>query len=106
MTQIQHQTPSTKRARKAPLPPSGKYKQIFDPEKAKCPSSPTGAHHWRLSPPTGPISIGTCRWCAAKREFYNYVVASYNDRDTTAIVTTTGNEKIVIGRAGRHDDQE
>lgn len=29
-------------------------------------------HHWDLEPPDSQISLGTCRNCGSKREFYNY----------------------------------
>ena len=44
-----------------------RYKQTF----AK-PLTPTDhAHHWRIDPPAGPLSIGRCRTCGAERAFSN-----------------------------------
>ena len=30
-------------------------------------------HHWVISAPDGPVSIGTCRICSETREFKNFV---------------------------------
>ena len=30
-------------------------------------------HHWVISAPDGPVSIGTCRICSETREFKNIV---------------------------------
>lgn len=38
-----------------------------------CPSSPCGAHYWKIVPPGGPMSLGVCWYCGEEREFYNRV---------------------------------
>jgi hypothetical protein len=40
-------------------------------DEAKCPESPTGAHHWLLPHIRGRqvMAIGTCKYCGQEREF-------------------------------------
>lgn len=35
-------------------------------------AEPTCRHHWDIEPPGSQISLGICRDCGSKREFYNY----------------------------------
>ena len=37
-------------------------------EQAKCPKSPTNAHHWMI-PSTGAEPIGRCQFCGTERQF-------------------------------------
>ena len=38
--------------------------------EAQCSS---GAHHWVIGRPDGPMSEGVCKWCNAHRDFSNEV---------------------------------
>jgi len=49
--------------------------------KAQCSS---GAHHWLIRKPDGPISEGVCKWCNAHREFTNEVSRRYVTQNRTA----------------------
>jgi hypothetical protein len=46
--------------------------------KAECSS---GAHHWVIQKPDGPISEGVCKWCNAHRDFTNEVTRRYTSQN-------------------------
>jgi hypothetical protein len=37
-------------------------------DKQSCP------HHWVIESPSGPVSVGVCKWCGARMEFSNYIL--------------------------------
>jgi hypothetical protein len=46
--------------------------------KVQCSS---GAHHWLIRKPDGPISEGVCKWCNAHRDFTNEVSRRYTSQN-------------------------
>ena len=53
-------------------------KTLVKPTEAKTESSEAEqcTHHWVIDPPDGPTSMGRCKRCGEKKEFYNYVACS------------------------------
>ena len=43
---------------------------------AYCPPAQEQPHYWLIETPSGPMSRGVCRWCAAVRYFPNSVPAA------------------------------
>ena len=41
----------------------------------------SGAHHWLIRRPDGPISEGVCKWCNAHRDFSNEVSRRYTSQN-------------------------
>jgi len=41
----------------------------------------SGAHHWLIRRPDGPISAGVCKWCNAHRDFSNEVSRRYTSQN-------------------------
>lgn len=56
------------------------------PSNGHCPKSSNGVHYWNIATPTGPISIGVCRCCGEKKNFYNYINVGFNDRESSVSV--------------------
>ena len=46
--------------------------------KKRCSS---GAHHWLIRKPDGPISEGVCKWCNERRDFTNEVSRRYTSQN-------------------------
>ena len=45
-----------------------------------CPTSPCGAHWWRIDDDRMPLVNGTCRYCLATRVFCNTFDMSFSER--------------------------
>lgn len=41
----------------------------------------SGAHHWLIRKPDGPVSEGVCKWCNAHRDFTNEVSRRYTSQN-------------------------
>ena len=39
----------------------------------------TCQHYWVIEPPTGPTSLGICKYCRAEREFNNFIEESFEE---------------------------
>lgn len=46
------------------------------------PEEPTCQHHWRIAPPNGATSVGTCKYCGEVREFRNSTTDSIWENDS------------------------
>lgn len=50
--------------------------EISEEEEPRC------QHHWRIDPPNGATSLGTCKVCGAVREFRNSTTDSIWENDS------------------------
>jgi hypothetical protein len=52
-------------------------------EKPDGTEAPSCRHHWLIESPAGSTSVGVCKNCGARKEFYNSTPETVWDSDTT-----------------------
>jgi len=51
-------------------------------DTGELPEAPACQHHWKIAPPNGATSMGTCSVCGEEREFRNSSADSIWDNDS------------------------
>lgn len=51
-------------------------------------------HFWVIEENSGPTSIGTCKYCGEKKEFFNYIAVSHNPLRTDRMLRGSNTNEV------------